>query len=75
MGFSSKGQGTPTGTDLGQPTPATPPSFTGGNGAMKRSFTNPTSASIYHSYVRGIFGDKDEEEPDLAGEALSPATA
>lgn len=32
--------------------------FTGGIGAFQKQFTNPTSANIYDSYVKNLFGPK-----------------
>lgn len=78
MGFSSKGQATPAGQDITTPgatpdadaamngNPGSTPdtqTFSGGMGAYQRSFSSPTSAAIYHDYVKKIFGSAPPQQP------------
>jgi hypothetical protein len=61
MGFSRRGNRVPGGQDALPQDPNV-----GGNGLYARRFSNPTSASIYHNYVKGLFGDE-EDQPRAAG--------
>jgi hypothetical protein len=63
LGYSSRGGAIPPSTDANAPTAAnTSPMSIGGTGAFKRPFSNPLSAGIYHSYVKGLFGSQNDDD-------------
>jgi len=75
MGFSSKGNAVPQGQDMEPRNEASPApdttaadtpqgdSLTAGDGAYQRSFTNPTSASLYKSFVSKLFQGRQTPAP------------
>ena len=75
MGFSSKGTSIPQGQDMEPRNEASPApdgaaadtpqgdSLTAGDGAYQRSFTNPTSASLYRSFVSKLFPGRQTPAP------------
>jgi hypothetical protein len=72
LGLSTKGNGTPSGDDISAPgstleKSAQPDSFTGGTGQYQKSFSNPTSASIYHDYVKKLFGGNVQDTDNATG--------
>lgn len=90
LGFSARGQQTPTGDDIATPgatpdadaamngNPGSTPdtqTFNGGMGAYSRSFSNPQSANIYHDYVKKLFGSAPPQQPGQVPSMLAKSPA
>jgi hypothetical protein len=75
LGFSSRGSAMPPSTDADEATDEnmSPQSFQGGIGALQRPFTNPTSANIYHSYVKTLFANRTDNSGQSSPSILQRA--
>lgn len=58
LGFSSRGTGLPKGDDIATTNDDDEDKLqhVGGSGSLAKRFSNPTSANIYGSFVKGLFG-------------------
>lgn len=67
LGFGNAGPSIPGGDDVASPGLGKSAGFSGGTGDMQRSFSNPTSANIYHDYTKKLFNsptpDADASQP------------